>query len=1137
MFEKISCGSMQKSKKWQVISLILFLSYNPLYGQIQYSVMEEVKQGSVIGNIANDLNINVKELSIRKFHISSHDKKQLVSVNFENGDLFATERIDREMLCGTEEYCFLNLKAMIEEPLQIYTVKVEVLDINDNVPSFSKNFFEVEISESASPGARFGLGNAQDPDLGNNSVQSYGLTANEYFVLGEKINSDGSKYPELILEKPLDRERQSSIELSLTASDGGKPMKTGTALIKIVVHDSNDNYPVFSQDAYTVNVNENAPNGFLVLQLHATDEDDGTNAQIMYSFNHISENAQKIIAISSQSGEITKIGDMDYEVTKKYTLTVEAKDGGGFVSHCKVLIHVIDVNDNAPEIQVNSFSGTVTEDSPPETVIAIIHVHDLDSGENGEVLCHIFGMSPFQLISLTDSYYKIVTLSRMDRERTSDYNITITAKDKGFPPLNSNKTIHVTLTDVNDNIPTFEKANYITFIPENNQPGTSIIRVNALDLDFNENGHVIYSIINTDIQGISISSHVSINSATGVVYGLHPFDYEHLKDFEFQVMAKDNGSPSLSSNATVKVCIIDKNDNPPKILYPSTENEDTVLYEFVPRSSEKGYLVTKVIAVDADSGHNAWLSYHLMPIQESLLFVIGENTGEIRLSRDFQDTDPLRQKIVIMIKDNGSPSLSATVTINLVIGENFQILPEISNFPIKLENPSNVTFYLVIAIATISLLFILTVIGVVISKCRKTDSSTAFDKDMYPQVAFRYPSQVSDGTLPLPFSYDVCVAVDSSHNEFAYLKPNQNVPTENLIDTEDVSNSHTGEIIKTGELDYEVTKIYTITVEAKDGGGLISNCKVTIDVIDVNNNAPEIQINSSLSTIPEDSPPETVIAIIYVYDLDSSENGEALCQISEMLPFQLLLLTEGYYKIATSSRIDRERTSNYNITITAKDKGFPPLCSNKTLHLTLKDVIDNIPTFEKANYIMYIQENNQPGASITIVNALDLDINENGQIIYSIIDTVIQDIPISSHVSINSVTGAIYALHTFDYEQTRELNFQIMAKDNGSPLSSNATVRVCIIDKNDNFPMILYPPLDNKGTVLYECILYSSEKGNLVTKVIAVDADSGHNAWLSYHLLHAQEPLLFIIGKNIGEIRLSKEFQENNPLRQKIVTW
>ncbi|MEE6478641.1 hypothetical protein FKM82_011916 [Ascaphus truei] len=746
---------------WQVVFFFISFLCEPITGQLQYSIYEELKQGSIVGSIAKDLGLNIKELSIRKFHIVSLDKEQYFAINLENGDLYVTDRIDREIICGIQQSCFLNLEAVVENPLNFYTVEVEIQDINDNQPRFSKNTFDVGISESALPG-------------------SYKLSANEYFTLGEKTSTDGNKYPELVLEKPLDREKQGFYELILTASDGGKPVKTGTALIKIVVHDINDNFPMFSHDTYRIRLNENAPNGFLVLHLNATDEDEGSNAQITYSFSHIPENALQTFTIDSHNGDIKIIGELDYERTESYEMTVEAKDGGDLVAHCMVSIQIIDINDNAPKITITSFSSTIPEDSSPGTVIALINIHDLDSGENGEVVCQISEMLPFQLISSSRSYFKLVTTTTMDREVVSSYNITIKAADKGSPPLSTNKTIRLNISDVNDNPPVFEKTSFIAYVAENNLPGTSIYSIHASDPDLNKNAQIIYSILSNNVENVQLSSHVSINSVTGVVYAQSSFDYEQLREFQIQVMAKDSGSPPLSTNVTVKIYIIDKNDNAPKILYPSPDTEGTALFEFIPRSSEKAYLVTKIVAVDADSGHNAWLSYHLLHVPEPSFFIIGQHTGEIRMARTFQDTDNLRQRVIIMVKDNGFPSLSATVTLNLVVAENFQqVLPELSIQPSDSDTQSNVTIYLVISIALISLLFVLTVMVTVISKCRKSNTSIAFgtiSKDFYPQVALRYPYQFSDGTLPLPYSYDVCVALDSSENEFAYLKPSQNVP-------------------------------------------------------------------------------------------------------------------------------------------------------------------------------------------------------------------------------------------------------------------------------------------------------------------------------------------------------------------------
>ncbi|XP_073477118.1 protocadherin gamma-B3-like [Aquarana catesbeiana] len=341
---------------WQVVLILISFTYHFISAQLHYSVPEELKQGSVIGNLAQDLGLKAKELSLRNFHIVLRGKMQYFGINLENGDLYVADRIDRELICGIKVSCLISFEAVIENPLHLYTIKVEIQDVNDNLPSFSKNVFEIVISESAVPGVHLALGHAQDPDIGTNSVQSYTISENNFFELEEKITADGIKFPELILEKALDREKQNMYELVLKAVDGGQPSKTGTVLINIRIHDANDNFPKFNKDTYKINVNENMPVGSLILQLNAVDDDEGTNAEIAYSLCDIPQSMYDLFAIDPINGSITVKGPIDYEDTDRYELTVEAKDGGELAAHCKVLIQVIDINDNTPEITITSLS-------------------------------------------------------------------------------------------------------------------------------------------------------------------------------------------------------------------------------------------------------------------------------------------------------------------------------------------------------------------------------------------------------------------------------------------------------------------------------------------------------------------------------------------------------------------------------------------------------------------------------------------------------------------------------------------------------------------------------------------------------------------------------------------------------------
>ncbi|XP_063786132.1 protocadherin gamma-B2-like [Pseudophryne corroboree] len=754
--------------------------------QINYTIVEEMRKGSIVSNLAKDLGLNIQKLSDRQFRLVSHVSEKYFSVQVDNGNLYIKDRIDRETLCAATDPCFLTFDVLVEKPLNVFNVKVEIQDINDNVPKFYLEFIKLDILEWTSPGARFVLQYARDPDLGNNSIISYVLSDNQYFTLGEKINSDGMKYPEVILEKSLDRETQSYYELILAASDGGSPMLTGTTQVKISVTDVNDNFPIFTQEVYKVTLNENMPLNTIVVIVKANDNDEGSNAEITYSFSNIPEDALKVFGIDSKSGEIKTKGIVDFEITKTYEMSVQAQDGGGLVSHANVVVQIVDINDNAPEITLNSLSSPISENSLPGTVVALINIHDKDSKENSDVVCEIKGALPFKLLSSSGHFFKIVTTTTLDREEISYYNIVIVATDKGSPQLSTIKNINLTISDVNDNPPVFQKSNYVAYITENNLPGGSIYSVQATDPDTEEHGKITYSIVSSQVEKFPIFSFLSINPVTGVLYAQRSFDYEDQKEFQIQIIAKDNGLPSLSTNTTLKILVVDRNDNAPKILYPSPESDG--MFEIVPLASEQGYLVTKVVAVDADSGHNGWLSYNFMQTSEPSYFTIGHNTGEIRTSHIFQEKDNFRHRLAVLVKDNGDPSLSATVTLNLVAAEDFQhVAPELNSKSINVQSQSNVQFYLVIALALICFFFMLTVILAVLSKCRKDEPSTSFtsiNQNIYSQMDPQLFSRYSTASLPFPLSYDVCVALDSNESDFSFLKPNPNVAIDSLLDAD-----------------------------------------------------------------------------------------------------------------------------------------------------------------------------------------------------------------------------------------------------------------------------------------------------------------------------------------------------------------
>ncbi|XP_025022640.1 protocadherin gamma-B5 isoform X2 [Python bivittatus] len=750
--------------------------------QIHYSIPEEMTKGSIVGNLAKDLGLNSKELAKRNVHAASVDDMKYFGINTENGNFYINERIDREQICDKILLCLVNFEVVIENPLNFFHISVKIQDINDNAPQFLNGNINLETSEVTLPGTRFLLGKAEDADIGINSLQNYQLSSNPYFILEIEESQDGNKFADLVLQKPLDRESQESINLVLTAIDGGEPRKSSTVQILINVTDANDNPPIFTQEVYKISVRENAPTGTTVLQILASDDDEGIYAQIRYHFSNIPANAQEKFSMDPIKGTITLMKTLDFEEAKEYTITVAAKDGGGLVTHCKVQIQIVDENDNYPEVTLVSLFTPLPENSRSGTLIALINVKDKDAGGNGKITCYLQDDLPFNILPSSNNYYTLLTDRPLDREKASEYNITIIATDNGTPPLSTHKTTLLQISDINDNAPAFEKASYSIYVPENNPSGASIFRIQAFDPDVDQNSQITYSILTSNIEELPISSYISIHSETGTIYAQRSFDYEHFREFQLQVKAQDGGSPPLSSNVTVRVFILDRNDNSPQILSPSPESKDSTLFEVVPRSAEADYLVTKVVAVDADSGHNAWLSYHLIQATEPALFTVGSHTGEIRTVRTFLERDAVKQKLIIVVKDNGQPPLSATGTLNLVFAENFQeALPKMNNQLSNSEYQPELQFYLVLALAVISFLFLFTVILAVVMKLRQSGNPRflqCFGPVPHTKSGAIFPPNFEEGTLP--YSYQLCLSSESRKNEFAVLTPNINI-AENVL--------------------------------------------------------------------------------------------------------------------------------------------------------------------------------------------------------------------------------------------------------------------------------------------------------------------------------------------------------------------
>uniref|UniRef100_A0A8C8S0B9 Protocadherin 17 n=1 Tax=Pelusios castaneus TaxID=367368 RepID=A0A8C8S0B9_9SAUR len=794
---------------------------------LNYSVPEEQGAGTVIGNIGRDARLGAGggapppaergggRGAKSTFRVLENSAPHLLDVDGENGLLYTKQRIDREALCRRSAKCQLSLEVFANDQ-EICMIKVEIQDLNDNAPAFPSDQVDMDISENAAPGTRFPLTSAHDPDAGDNGLRTYLLTRDDYglFALDVKARGDGTKFPELVIQKPLDREEQSHHTLVLTALDGGDPPRSGTVQLNVRLIDSNDNSPVFEAASYVVELPENAPLGTSVIDLNATDADEGTNGEVLYSFSgYAPERVRDLFSIDPQSGLIRVKGNLDYEESGLIEIDVQARDLGPnpIPAHCKVTVRLVDRNDNAPAIGfVSVRQGALSEAAPPGTVIALVRVTDRDSGKNGQLQCRVLGgggtgMVPFALEENYDNFYTVVTDRPLDREAQDEYNVTIVARDGGSPPLNSTKSFSVRILDENDNPPRFSKSLYVLQVPENNIPGEYLGSVLAQDPDLGQNGTVSYSILPGHVGDVSIYTYVSVNPTNGAIYALRSFNYEQTKHFEFRVLAKDSGSPHRESNATVRVTVLDVNDNAPLIVLPALINDTAELQ--VPRNAGVGYPVGTVHALDSDFGESGRLTYEIVEGNEEHLFEMDPTSGEIRTLHPYwEELSPVAE-LVVKVSDHGKPSLSAVA--KLIVRALAGPLPEAGEPQVNGEQHRrphwDLSLPLIVTLSTVSIILLAAMITIAV-KCKRENKeirtyNCRIAEYSHPQLGggkgkkkkiskndiMLVPSEGEDSrgplnvmnvvsspslaTSPMYFDYQTRLPLSSPRSEVMYLKP------------------------------------------------------------------------------------------------------------------------------------------------------------------------------------------------------------------------------------------------------------------------------------------------------------------------------------------------------------------------------
>ncbi|KAG8004043.1 Protocadherin alpha-8, partial [Nibea albiflora] len=1059
-----------------------------------------MKEGTVVGNVAKDLGLEKASLTDRRFRVVSGSKDAYFEVDPNNGALQIRKKIDREELCQGNGACLIELKILVENPLEIHYVVVEITDVNDHSPSFPEKEQTFQIAEHASPGTRFQLHAARDPDAGMNSIRTYTLTSNDHFEI-EVSQSDEDKIPFLVLRKSLDREQKNKHILFVTAVDGGKPQRSGTLNVSIIVLDSNDNRPVFSQDTYQIEIYENVPVGTTVTRVNATDPDEGINGEIEYSLSKtLARKAYDIFELDSLTGHIKLKGALDFEETEIYKLDVEASDKGTppLTGGCRVIIRIVDVNDNAPEIEVTSLSNTVSEDSKPGTIISLISVTDKDSGVNGKMISSITNDVPFELKpSYKENTYSIVTKGFLDREEVSHYEITIKASDCGEPALSAFKTLSIQISDVNDNSPQFPQNPLQFYIVENNVAGASIFSVSATDKDVNDNAAISYHIVRDGNQN-DIMSFLNVNSDNGHISALKSFDFETLKTFQFQVVATDSGTPSLSSNVTVNVFILDQNDNPPVILYPVSSNGSAEGVEEIPRNVNAGHLVTKVRAYDADIGYNGWLLFSLQEVTDHSLFALDRYTGQIRTLRSFTETDEAEHKLVILVKDNGNVSLSATATVIVKVVEPKEAFAASDvKSTTKVDEEDNVTFYLMITLGSVSVLFLISIIVLIAMQCSKSTDYTS-----------KYLQETNyDGTL--------CHSIQYRSGDKRYMLVGPRMSIGSTI----VPGSHASTLV---------------LPDRRRTSGENDNPPVILYPVSSNGSAEGVE------EIPRNVNAGHLVTKVRAYDADIGYNGWLLFSLQEVTDHSLFALDRYTGQIRTLRSFTETDEAEHKLVILVKDNG-------------------NVSLSATATVIVKVVEPKEAFAASDVKSATKVD-EEDNVTFYLMITlgsvSVLFLISIIVLIAMQCSKSTDYTskyLQETNYDGTLCHSIQYRSGDKrymlvGPRMSIGSTIvpgshantlvlpdRRRTSGENDNPPVILYPVSSNGSAEGVEEIPRNVNAGHLVTKVRAYDADIGYNGWLLFSLQEVTDHSLFALDRYTGQIRTLRSFTETDEAEHKLV--
>ncbi|XP_023791923.1 protocadherin alpha-10-like [Cyanistes caeruleus] len=1100
--------------RWGAVLRVLVLqaAWAAAGGQVRYSVPEEAKAGTVLGRLAQDLGLEAGEAEARRLRLVAQGRRASVEVSGASGALVLSSRLDREELCGKSAPCALRLEVLVERPLRVFHVELEVTDINDNAPVFPAARKNLSLSENSPPGFRIPLEGASDADIGANAQLTYTLSPSEHFSLELQNSNARNIEPELVLTKPLDRETIPVHRLVLTASDGGRPSLTGTMELLISVLDANDNAPQFNQSVYKVQLPESAAVGTLVTRVNATDADEGINSQVIYTVtNFLPPSGRDVISVNPNTGEIHLTGALDFEDANIFNFRIEARDQGTppLSGHCKVELEVLDVNDNAPEVWVTSLSVPVPEDASLGTVVALLSVSDRDSGANGRVRCWVWPASPFGLEATFAGSYSLVLREALDRERVSEYEVEVRAEDGGAPSLRASRGLvlssrldreelcgksapcalrlevlverplrvfHVELevTDINDNAPVFRVDEEALSIAELSMPGSRFPLEGASDADIGANAQLTYTLSPSEYFSLDHQGNNDQSASLGLIL-TKALDRETIPVHRLVLTASDGGRPSLTGTMELVISVLDANDNPPQF-------NQSVYKVKVLEGSELGTLLVTLSATDPDEGINSDIVYSFsrrVSTKVEEMFTIDENKGEIRLQGKLDYEEINRYEIPVEARDKGSPPLSGHCKVVLEVLDVNDNAPEVMVTSLSVPVPEDASLGTVVALLSVS--------------DRDSGANGRVRCWVWPASPFGLEATFA-GSYSLVLrealdrervsEYEVEVRAEdggapslrASRGIAELSVPGSRFPLEGASDADIGANAQLTytlspsehfslDLQKTEEddeslflvlrkpLDRETIPVHRLVLTASDGGrpSLTGTMELLISVLDANDNPPQFNQSVYKVQLPESTEHGTLVIKLNATDLDEGSNRNVLYSLDTLFPQdgkEVFEIDRRTGEIRLRNDLDFEDVSLYRLQVDATDQGTPPLSGHCKVVLEVLDVNDNAPEVMVTSLSVPVPEDASLGTVVALLSVSDRDSGANGRVRCWVWP--------ASPFGLEATFAGSYSLvlrEALDRERVSEYEVEVRAEDGGAPsLRASRGLRVPVSDVNDNAP-------------------------------------------------------------------------------------